>query len=287
MIFIADSGATKTDWRALDKGKVIASCQTRGFNPNQWGSEGIIEELNKEFVKKMPVTTAKKIFFYGSGCSDSKRKSIISQALKVVFPKAKFDIQNDILGAAHATCGNEKGIVCILGTGSNSCLYNGIVILDQVANLGYLIGDEGSGYDLGKRLVQSYFYREMPVELSQEFKKLIPKGRTELIDNLYKRPTPNLYLSKFTKFMHLHRKHEFIEHLIHMSFTIFLRRHVAQYEGNQDYPVHFVGSIAYYFQEQLIDTLDELGFEIGEIIQSPIDGLEKYHLQKKGKGRRK
>ena len=280
MIFIADSGSTKADWTPVINGEKGATFSTKGFNPNAWISADIITELQKEFVHKMPVASASRVVFYGSGCWDAKRKKAISDALEVIFPHAKIEVQHDLLASARATCGDEPGIACILGTGSNSCLYDGIYEADNVTNLGYLIGDEGSGTHLGRKLIQAYFYREMPADLQPAFEKEVEGGKSEILDNLYSKPHPNLYLSRFTRFMNEHYSHPFIKELSKESFREFVKRHVCKYEGHKTLPIHFVGSIAHFFEEPLREVIEEFGLTMGQIVKAPIDNLVAYHLEK-------
>jgi len=287
MIFIADSGSTKADWTPVIHGKKGETFSTKGFNPNYWNTEDIITELRKEFVHKMPVEDAAKVVFYGSGCWDAKRKKVIADALTIIFPNAKIEVQHDLLASARATCGDSPGIACILGTGSNSSLYDGIYEVDNVTNLGYLIGDEGSGTHLGRKLVQAYAYRELPKELEIEFEKEVPGGKSEILDNLYSKPHPNLYLSRFTRFLNTHYSHPYIKELSRECFRIFVRRHVCKYEGHKTLPIHFVGSIAHFFAEPLTDVVKEFGLNMGQIVKAPIDNLVAYHLEKAWKESKK
>ena len=281
MIYIADSGSTKADWTPVRQGKQGTKISTKGFNPNFWKTEDIIVELQKEFVPHMPAEPAAHVVFYGSGCWDAKRKKVIADALKVIFPQAEIAVEHDLLASARATCGDEPGIACILGTGSNSVLYDGRDEKDNVTNLGYLIGDEGSGTHLGRKLIQAYAYREMPADLEAEFEKEVPGGKSEILDNLYQKPHPNLYLSRFTRFLNAQAAHPFTEELSKESFREFIRRHVCKYEGHQELPVHFVGSVAHYFAKPLREVLTgEFGLQAGKIIKAPIDSLVAYHLER-------
>lgn len=280
MIFIADSGSTKADWTPVIDGRKGHKVSTRGFNPNYWNTADIVAELQKEFTQKAPVEKAEKVIFYGSGCWDAKRKKIISDALEVIFPQANIEVQHDLLASARATCGKEPGIACILGTGSNSVLFDGENEADNVTNLGYLIGDEGSGTHLGRKIIQAYFYREMPEDLKPHFEELVPGGKAEILDNLYQKEHPNLYLSRFTRFLNQYYEHPFVKELSKDSFREFVRRHVCKYEGHEQLPIHFVGSIAHYFEEALRDVIvDEFGLTIGKIVKAPIDNLVAYHLE--------
>lgn len=283
MIFIADSGSTKADWTPVVNGAKGETYSTKGFNPNFWKSDEIVEELQKEFVKDNPVADASKVVFYGSGCWDAKRKKTISDALEQIFPNADIEVQHDLLASARATCGDDPGIACILGTGSNSCLYDGIYEADNVTNLGYLAGDEGSGSHLGRMLIRTYFYREMPAELEKAFEKEVPGGKTEILDNLYQKEHPNLYLSRFTRFMNAYIDHPFIQDIAHQSFSEFIRRHVLKYEGHETLNIHFVGSISHFFEPQLRKVMADFGLNMGQVIKAPIDNLVAYHLEKQAK----
>lgn len=280
MIFIADSGSTKADWTPVVNGKKGEKISTRGFNPNYWKSDEIVAELQNKFIHEADVDNTKKVIFYGSGCWDAKRKKIVSDALEKIFPNAKIEVQHDLLASARATCGKEPGIACILGTGSNSVLFDGKDEVDNVTNLGYLIGDEGSGTHLGRKIIQAYFYREMPADLQPHFEELVPGGKAEILDNLYQKEHPNLYLSRFTRFLNQYYEHPFVKELSKDCFREFVKRHVCKYEGHETLPIHFVGSIAHYFEEALRDVIvDEFGLTMGKIVKAPINNLVAYHLQ--------
>lgn len=280
MIFIADSGSTKADWTPVVNGKKGEKISTRGFNPNYWKSDEIVAELQKKFIHEADVDNTKKVIFYGSGCWDAKRKKIVSDALEKIFPNAKIEVQHDLLASARATCGKEPGIACILGTGSNSVLFDGKDEVDNVTNLGYLIGDEGSGTHLGRKIIQAYFYREMPADLQPHFEELVPGGKAEILDNLYQKEHPNLYLSRFTRFLNQYYEHPFVKELSKDCFREFVKRHVCKYEGHETLPIHFVGSIAHYFEEALRDVIvDEFGLTMGKIVKAPINNLVAYHLR--------
>ena len=275
---IADSGSTKADWRFLQNGKVIHELQTVGFNPNYHPKSAIIEVLAGNFRHDYPIDTVADIHFYGSGCGDDKQKNIISDALTAVFPTRNIHVYSDMLGAARATCGKEAGITAILGTGSNTILFDGERQVDNVPSLGFALGDEGGGNHLGKALLQAYFYREMPTELSTKMAKLIPGGRSELLDKLYEedaRPAP--YLASFSIFYSDHLDHPFIQKLAGDCFNQLIERHILKYENYAQLPLHFVGSIGYFLQPILKKVLIKNGLTLGRIVRQPIDDLVKYH----------
>lgn len=276
MIVIADSGSTKADWKLVGS-SVANSITTMGFNPVFHTTELISGELSKAF-RELNKEDATNVYYYGSGCWDQNRKQVIRDALTQVFRKAEILVEHDLLGAARATCGAEPGIACILGTGSNTCLYDGVDVVDNVTNLGYLIGDEGSGTHLGKRLIRAYFYRELPSELKEALEAWLPGGQAEILDKVYGKDTPNVYLASFTKFLAEHKDHFYVQRLIYRSFTEFLDRHVRKYEGHLSLPVHFIGSIAYTFQDLLRIALEERHMMPGIFIKKPIDQLVKFHV---------
>lgn len=278
MKVIVDSGSTKADWKFLS-GEEETSLHTMGFNPVFHSSDQIEQEVNKAFKGIMNLEQEAEIYFYGSGCWDQKRKAIIENGLKRVFTNAKIDVHHDLLGAARATCGNAPGISCIIGTGSNTCLYDGKDVIDNVTNLGYLCGDEGSGTHLGKKLIRHYFYRELPKELEVAFEVFVGGGKQKILDTVYDGTPPNVYLASFTRFMSEHVDHPFIQRILYRSFAEFIDRHVRKYPGHLKLPVHFIGSIAYVFQDMLKIVLTERAMHHGIFIKQPIDNLVAYHRE--------
>lgn len=278
MKVIVDSGSTKADWKFLS-GEEETSLHTMGFNPVFHSSDQIEQEVNKAFKGIIDFEQEAEIYFYGSGCWDKKRKVIIENGLKRVFTNAKIDVHHDLLGAARATCGNDPGISCIIGTGSNTCLYDGKDVIDNVTNLGYLCGDEGSGTHLGKKLIRHYFYRELPKELETEFEIFVGGGKQKILDTVYDGTPPNVYLASFTRFMSEHADHPFIQRILYRSFAEFIDRHVRKYRGHLGLPVHFIGSIAYVFQDMLKIVLTERAMHHGIFIKQPIDNLVAYHRE--------
>jgi len=276
MIAVVDSGSTKADWKLIGK-EGIWSAHTMGFNPVFHSSETIRKALDGAFEPDMPKEAVSRLYYYGSGCWDAKRKSVIAHALKDVFKHAELEIEHDLLGAARATCGNERGIACIIGTGSNSCLYDGTHVIDNVPNLGYLIGDEGSGTHLGKQLIRAYVYRELPKDLHKAFEAAFPGGKDAILDKLYGEETPNVFLASFSHFLSENRNHFFIQKLLYRRLSEFIDRHVRKYEGHLSIPVHFIGSVAYYFQEVIKIILEERAMKPGIFIKKPIDHLVDFH----------
>ncbi|MEN0005665.1 MAG: hypothetical protein AAF798_16060 [Bacteroidota bacterium] len=276
MIIVADSGSTKADWKVIQSDRV-ESLSTMGFNPVLHTDQLIAKEVAKAFESLWQAQHAKSVYFYGSGCWDTKRKSVIIKALSQYFTQANIEVQHDLLAAARATCGTQEGIACIMGTGSNTCLFDGVQVTDNVTNLGYFLGDEGSGSHLGKKLVRAYFYRELPAELEIALEEQFPGGKMEILDEVYEGAQPNVFLASLTRFLAKHKAHFFVQRLIYSSFVEFIDRHVRKYPGHLRMPVHFIGSVAFHFQEIVKTVLEERNIQVGRFIQKPIDHLVQYH----------
>lgn len=277
MTVVVDCGSTKADWQIVHEG-VTESLHTKGVNPVFLNEQEIYDILSPAFDGHVAAAEAQSVFFYGAGCWDAGRSGKIEHALRRIFPHAAITVKHDLLGAARATCGKSPGIACILGTGSNTCLFDGEQVTDNVTNLGYLIGDEGSGTWLGRALIRSYFYREMPPDIRIRFEAKYPGGEQEILDGVYAGSTePNVYIGSFTRFFSENKEHIFIQKLLYDAFANFVDRHVRKYEGHITLPVHFIGSIAYYFRDVLEVVLAERSMRAGIFIQKPIDNLTAFH----------
>lgn len=281
MIIVADSGSTKADWAIVDGNNAAKVVVTMGFNPVYHKEEKIYEEVYQAFEGTLDTREVSSLYYYGTGCWDTEKKSVISRALSRIFSDADVLVEHDLLGAARAACGKTPGIACILGTGSNSCLFNGHDITDNVTNLGYFIGDEGSGAHLGKALVKSYFYREMPKDLARPFEERYPGGKASILEHLYQKETPNVYLAKFTRFLSDHKDHIFVQKIINKSFGEFIDRHVRKYKNHLSLPINFIGSVAYHFKEFLEVILEERDMIVGDFVRKPIDALVAFHREEK------
>lgn len=277
MILIADSGATKTDWCSGNNRKDIRIIQTQGINPFHQSEEHIERVLREELLPHLkqdsPVAS---IFFYGAGCTPEKGP-IVRDKLKSLFPEANIEVESDLLGAARSLCGREKGIVCILGTGSNSCEYNGEKITANVPPLGYILGDEGSGAALGKRLASDCLKNQLSERLCRLFLKETELTPSTLINKVYREPQANRFLAGLTPFLSRHRKEPEIHALLLSCFTDFFHRNIMQYKY-QNTTIHFIGSIAWHFRQEVEEAAQTIGLRMGQFIQSPIDGLANYHL---------
>lgn len=279
MKVIVDSGSTKADWSFLQPDGNRTDASSTGFNPVLHAPEEFAAEIQKTFTGKVNGRAVDQIYFYGSGCWDGQLKGRVKAALQPFFPKAQLDVFHDLLGAARATCGHAPGISCILGTGSNSCAYDGSNVVDNVTNLGYFLGDEGSGTHLGKRLIRAFFYRELPEDLAAAFDSRYPGGKSNILKYIYGPDVPNRYLASFAKFYADHRQHPAIQKLIIGSFGIFLDRHVLKYVDFLEYPIHFIGSIAHYFRNELEIACRERNLLLGKVIPRPIDELVSFHQE--------
>jgi glucosamine kinase len=279
MVIIADCGSTKCDWLLLHGGRDQRLENTVGFSPFFHTTEEIRSILETQLLPKLSAEDpVDHVWFYGTGIHDEHRAEIVAAALRAVFPQAEIEVEHDLLAAARATCGRQAGIACILGTGSNSCYYDGQRILDNVPSLGWLLGDEGSGTHLGKALLRAKFYRELPSDLNTAFDAAYPEGMDAIKDRVYEKGA-NAYLATFTKFLGENLTHPFTQSLVESSLGEFLDRHVVKYSGYQSVPIHFVGSIAFHFQGPLQKCLEERKLKLGAVVRKPIYPLADYHLQ--------
>jgi glucosamine kinase len=249
-----------------------------GFSPFFHSTSDIREIIENQLVPKLDPLVVKEIFFYGTGVHDEHRAQIVHDAIQSVFPNAVVEVEHDLLAAARATCGRTAGIACILGTGSNSCYFDGQRILDNVPSLGWLLGDEGSGTHLGKALLRALFYRELPADLEAAFYESYPEGMEVIKDKVYEKGA-NAYLATFTRFMSEKIQHPVIHNMVAQCLGEFLDRHVAKYQGYQQVQVHFVGSIAHHFQDILFKCMEERRMKPGVIVRKPIYPLADYHVQ--------
>ncbi len=273
---IADSGSTKTEWCLLN-GKKKSTFKTQGISPYFLTTEQIQTILIKELVPKLKNVKPAEIYFYGTGCSNATNVNFVKKAFKLVFTKAKVQIDHDLMGAAKALCGNKMGVACILGTGSNSCYYNGKKIIKNSPGLGYVLGDEGSGSYLGKKVIQHYLYGTFDEDLMDRFNALYNTSVSEILDAVYRQPFPNRYLAGFTKFLVENRGHFMIENIIEDGINDFFFNHIYKYRESWTLPIHFVGSVAFGFKDVLKELCNSYEIKLGTVLKSPIDGLVKYH----------
>jgi N-acetylglucosamine kinase-like BadF-type ATPase len=277
MLLIADSGSSKTDWRLVSSDGLVKPAGTAGFNPYFQTSEEIYTEILRELPRQLGILGVKEIYFYGAGCSTEKNRSIVQDGLGKLFPAALIHVSHDMMAAARALCGREAGIACILGTGVNSCLYDGEGITEGRPSLGFWLGDEGGGGYLGKTLIQHYFHEEMPIDLRQQFADMYQPVLGTVLENAYKKPFPNSYFASFSRFLSGRTEHPYCRQLVQHGFSLFFERYVSKYTNSSRHPVHFTGSVAYHFRDILGEVAREKGMRLGSVLQNPIEGLILYH----------
>ena len=277
MILVADSGATKSDWVLINNNGDHARFQLVGLNPYYVDTKEIGDILSKELIPFIENKAVKKVFFYGAGCSSVYKCMTVEDALIKLFKNAEITIESDLLGAARALFGEEEGIACILGTGSNSCYYNGSKIVENVMSLGYFFGDEGSGAHMGKLFIKDYLLGKLPKEINDAFKKEYNYSRDNILDAIYNLPFPNRYLASFSEFYADNFSNKYIFDLVTNSFREFFINQIEQYKKHKDIPIRFTGSVAYYFEALLRQIAIEFEVNVGKILRSPIDALAEYH----------
>lgn len=274
MILLADSGATKTDWLLYSE-NVKQNIRTIGINPFHQSTVEIREVVDQQLLPSLPSgCSIQSIYFYGSGCNKEK-KQYVEEPLASVFPNANINVDSDLLGAARALLGRQVGIACILGTGSNSCLYDGEDIIKNVASLGYILGDEGSGAVLGKRLAADCLKHLLPEHLCTKFYQRFNLTPALILEKVYRQPQANRFLASLAPFIGENKQEPAIHQLLIGCFSDFFERSISQY--GRDLSVNFVGSVAFYCQEELAEVADKFHYSIGKIIQNPIDELASYH----------
>lgn len=280
MILIADSGGSKTDWRLVLKNGDIGQASSPGFNPYYQPIEDLKTIVAEILLPLIPADdTVDRIYFYGAGVSSEKNQLTIKSAFLQYFPQAQIEIGWDLLAAARALCGKEPGIACIMGTGSNSCLYDGNKIIDNVANLGWILADEGSGANIGRKFLVDYLRSKMPESLAKQFHARFPLTREEFLEKVYQQEKPSAFLASFTRFIFQHLKERYCYELIYSSFAEFYENNVMEYKNYQNLKVHFTGSIAFYFSDILRQVANDRGITVKNILEGPIAGLTLYHTQ--------
>jgi glucosamine kinase len=273
---IADSGATKAEWCLLDDSRK-KTIFTQGISPYFLNTEQIHSVLLKELCPILRKVQIDEVYYYGTGCANPANARIVKQAIQLTFPEASVQVTHDLMAAARSLCGNQKGIASILGTGSNSCYFNGKKIVKNSPGIGYVLGDEGSGAYLGKKVVQYYLYNTFDIELKEKFDAKYNTTSVEILESVYKKPLPNRYLAGFAIFLAENRGHYMIENIVEDGLNDFFFNHLLKYKETSSLPVSFVGGIAYGFKDVIVDLCEIYKFEPGKIIRNPMEGLIDFH----------
>lgn len=274
-ILIADSGFTKTDWRIVDEQGTISQARTAGINPYYQTEAEMLKEIQS--LHSQAPDRIDQIYYYGTGCSSRTNRDKIAGLLARYYPHAEIDVNHDLLAAARSLCGDQPGIACILGTGTNSCLYDGQKITANVPSLGWAIADEGGGTYLGKMLVTDYYRKDMPQHLRKIFKERFELTKDGFLSKVYQEPMPGRFLAGFARFINEYIHEPYMYELVYHAFKIFITKNVVKYEGYQELPVHFTGSVAYYFSNLLRKVATEEGIHVKHITEHPIAGLTLFH----------
>ena len=278
MIAIVDGGSTKCDWVILENsGKISQKTESIGFNPNIINADLIPQEIEKNPHLFLIKNQLDYIYFYGSGCGTVENALLVETQLQKVFPYAKVTVKEDLTAAAYAAYNGKPAIVCILGTGSNSCYFDGESIRRDLPSLGFLIGDEGSGSALGKHLVRRFFMKKLPQDLHQEFVETYHLTIEDAIKNMYHNPRANAYLAEFNKFVVQRKQHPYFQNMVFDEMKNFFEYQVLPYEEAREAEINFIGSIAYYYEDILRTATAELNLTVGHIVQKPIESLVEFH----------
>ncbi|HEV3222628.1 MAG TPA: N-acetylglucosamine kinase [Puia sp.] len=275
-ILIADSGSTKCEWCFISNGR-RQFIYTQGASPYFLNELQLIVLMQNELLPALKKNKPARIYFYGTGCAAASNRAMVRRAIKKVFPEAWIEVEHDLTGAARALCGKNKGLVAILGTGSNSGYYDGKKIILNSPGLGYVLGDEGSGAYLGKKVLQYYLYKTFDKELHVKFHKKYKVTTADILDAVYKKPLPNRYIASFTMFLTKNRGHYMIENIIEDGLYDFFSIHLTRYPQSGKIPVYFTGSVAFGFQDILKELCKTFGWQAGKFLEKPMDGLIAYH----------
>jgi N-acetylglucosamine kinase-like BadF-type ATPase len=278
MIIVAESGSTKCDWLINHNDGKVLETHTMGFNPFFHQPDEILTHLRGNQDLSQVASKATAVYFYGAGCSSPDRNEVILSALVQFFRNAHCEVNHDLNASAFATWDGNPAITCIIGTGSNSCYYDGVSVSEQVPALGYILGDEGSGSYFGKKLIADYLYKRLPKELQDAFFEQYKLQKEEMFHQVYNTNKANVFLASFMRFIVPHKEHAYIREMVYEGLSRFAEIHICCYPNFREVPVHFVGSVAFYFTEILQQVAVEKGFSLGKIDKNPGMSLLKYHL---------
>ena len=275
IVLIADSGTTKTDWCVVENGAPISSICTKGMNPYFQSFEDMRDEIERVLVPQLDGISVDEVYFYGAGCVFD-RVEIVRAAISSCMKNPDINVYSDLLAAAHSTCGNEAGIACIIGTGSNSCFYDGETIVRNIPPLGFILGDEGGGATLGRLLVGDILKEILPEYIKNAFFERFKLTQEDILDCTYRRPFPNRFLASLSPFLSEHIAVREMHAIVFNSFVSFLARNVMQYDY-ENYAANFVGSVAYHYKEVLMEAAEAVKVRVGRISKSPMSGLIDYY----------
>lgn len=279
MKLIADSGATKTTWLLFEN---ETGCQynTQGLSPYYFTVEQMTEVIQKELILQVDNKPVDEIHFYGTGCATPELQAIVREALKnSIQPIGLIEVASDLTGAARSVCGHQEGIACILGTGSNSCVYDGEKVVKNNPAPGFILGDEGSGAYLGKKVLQHFIYGTFDEELMHKFNLAFNVDYRSILDNVYKKPWPNRYMASFATFLGENRGHYMVENILEDAFSDFIMTHLYKYNETWSFPIHFCGSISWHFRDKIKEVCEAFHLQSGNFLQAPIEGLRLYHKE--------
>lgn len=283
MFLLAESGSTKTDWREFNQDEVIAKFRTSGINPDINPEESIESQLREDLTNNLYYRSPQKIFFYGAGLAGRHNREVVERVLARIFPTAEIFVFHDMLAAARSTAFDQAGIACIMGTGSNTCFYDGEKIVRRIGGHGYLFGDEGSGADLGKNLLRRALHDDLPADLIASLEDWIGLPILKIRTEVHHSNRPNVYLARLSKFIHKNLHLPEMNALVHQRMEKFLRRAVCKHPEHKEVPVFFVGSIAHYYKDILFEECEKKGIQPGRVDKSPVEELVRFH-QKYGQG---
>jgi len=278
MKLIADSGSTKTSWVLVKDGEVKKTIRTIGLNPYFHTEESLIKVLADEILPTFDIQQLASIHFYGAGCSSETPVSIIQEAFKKVFQDVPIEVKHDLLAAARALCGKKPGLASILGTGANTCYYDGKNILKRVRALGFILGDEGSGSYMGKRFIKDYLHDEVPEEVRLMFAQDFQLTDADIHNSVYKNPMPNRFLASFAAYIIQHKDIPYFRDLILSGFDDFLQQHILRFAESRTSPINVIGAIGYLNRELLEEAAAKYQIQVGLVIQDPMENLVKFHL---------
>lgn len=281
MIIIADGGSTKTNWCLLDDNQKKIYFNTEGYNPYFVGSDYIVNSLKKGLPQDLPLDKIKEVNYYGAGVHNEEKAKIVEEAFRVLFPNAKIEIGHDLLAAARALLGKEAGFAAILGTGTNTCIYDGEEITHNINSAAYILGDEGSGSYIGKKLLTDFVRELMPSDVAKAFYDTYKLTADEIMDNVYTKPLANRFCASFSKFVYDNNVNiEYTRKIVDDSFEAFFANLVSKYPNYKNYTFNCIGSVGYNFRNVLEEKAAQYEMKVGKILRSPIDDLVKFHIER-------